>query len=99
MQRVQDRVHVGFGNRGIGNGLGFSFLAIEDKGDKQEESAEEFVMRPLERGYYHNSQLCGMGEKWFKNGNYYFGDFKDGIFEGRGLLKNTSKQNWVYGVF
>lgn len=40
-----------------------------------------------------------MGEKWFKNGNYYFGDFKDNIFEGRGLLKNIHKQNWVYGVF
>ena len=30
-----------------------------------------------------------MGEKWFKNGNYYIGDFKDNIFEGRGVLKNS----------
>ncbi len=40
-----------------------------------------------------------MGEKWFKNGNNYFGDFKDNIFDGKGVLKNTTKNNWVYGTF
>lgn len=40
-----------------------------------------------------------MGEKWFKNGNEYIGDFKADVFEGRGLLKNTLKNNWVYGSF
>ncbi len=40
-----------------------------------------------------------MGEKWFKNGNFYVGDFKDGIFEGKGVLKNCEKNNWVHGVF
>lgn len=55
--------------------------------------------KPLERGYFHNSQLTGMGEKWFKNGNNYFGDFKDNIFDGKGVLKNTTKNNWVYGTF
>lgn len=40
-----------------------------------------------------------MGEKRFKNGNYYVGDFKAGVFEGRGLLKNEVKKNWVFGLF
>lgn len=40
-----------------------------------------------------------MGQKWFKNGNLYIGDFKDNIFEGRGVLKNKEKNNWVHGCF
>ena len=45
-------------------------------------------MKPSERGYFYNSQLNGAGEKWFKNGNYYYGDFKNSHFEGLGILKN-----------
>lgn len=40
-----------------------------------------------------------MGEKWFKNGNIYIGDFKGDIFEGNGVLKNTVKNNWVSAFF
>lgn len=40
-----------------------------------------------------------MGEKYFKNGNMYVGDFKNDIFEGRGILKNNVKKNWVFGEF
>jgi hypothetical protein len=40
-----------------------------------------------------------MGEKWFKNGNLYKGDFKNGVFEGSGILKNEIKNNWVFGTF
>jgi hypothetical protein len=46
-----------------------------------------------------NSQLHGMGYKRFKNGNHYVGDFKNGLFEGNGILKNDMKKNWVYGAF
>lgn len=40
-----------------------------------------------------------MGEKIFKNGNFYIGEFRNGIFEGNGILKNTQKKNWVSGYF
>lgn len=46
-----------------------------------------------------NSQLQGMGEKWFKNGNSYVGEFKNGVFEGNGVLRNVSKGQWVSGYF
>jgi hypothetical protein len=46
-----------------------------------------------------NSQLNGFGEKLFKNGNLYTGEFKNGIFAGNGLLRNTAKRNWVSGFF
>ena len=53
----------------------------------------------LERGYYINTQLNGMGDKMFKNGNFYRGEFKYGIFEGNGVLINNEKRNWVSGLF
>lgn len=46
-----------------------------------------------------NTQLNGMGEKIFKNGNFYVGEFRNGIFEGNGILKNNEKKNWVSGFF
>lgn len=46
-----------------------------------------------------NSQINGFGEKLFKNGNQYIGEFKNGLFEGNGLLRNTAKKNWVSGFF
>ena len=46
-----------------------------------------------------NSQLNGFGEKLFKNGNLYVSEFKNGVFEGNGLLRNTAKKNWVSGFF
>jgi hypothetical protein len=35
----------------------------------------------------------------FKNKNFYVGEFKNGIFEGNGVLKNHEKRNWVSGYF
>lgn len=46
-----------------------------------------------------NSQLNGFGEKWFKNGNFYIGEFRNNVFEGNGVLKNVGKNNWVSGYF
>jgi len=40
-----------------------------------------------------------MGYKVFKNGNLYIGEFKHGLFEGNGILKNSEKKNWVSGYF
>ncbi len=40
-----------------------------------------------------------MGFKIFKNGNLYIGEFKNGLFEGNGILKNNDKHNWVSGYF
>lgn len=53
----------------------------------------------VERGYYINGQLNGFGEKIFKNGNSYIGQFKCDTFEGSGILKNNLKKNWVSGHF
>ena len=46
-----------------------------------------------------NSHLNGFGEKLFKNGNLYMGEFRNAIFEGNGILRNTAKKNWVSGYF
>jgi hypothetical protein len=43
----------------------------------------------IERGYYISTQLNGMGSKVFKNGNWYIGEFKNGLFDGNGILKNS----------
>ena len=40
-----------------------------------------------------------MGWKMFKNGNLYVGQFKNNVFEGHGILKNSDKKNWVSGYF
>jgi hypothetical protein len=29
----------------------------------------------------------------------YIGEFKNGMFEGNGILKNREKENWVSGYF
>lgn len=39
------------------------------------------------------------GEKHFENGNYYVGGFKNGLFEGYGMLVYPSESKWVYGVY
>lgn len=70
-------MNIGFCKRGLINGLGFS-MNIKENADIK--ASDNFVMKSLERGYFQNSQITGMGEKWFKNGNFYVGDFKDGIF-------------------
>ena len=46
-----------------------------------------------------SNQLHGMGEKLFQNGNLYIGEFRNGVFEGNGVLFNTVKKNWVNGTF
>lgn len=66
------------------NGLGF-VLMIKNN-DKENEcggycqETDNFYLKQIERGYFSNSKLSGMGEKWFKNGNLYKGDFKNGVF-------------------
>ena len=85
------------------NGLGFVYslktAPNSNYNPDTHRNQDEFSIKPLERGYFGNSQLHGLGEKHFKNGNIYIGDFKGDIFEGNGVLKNTLKNNWVSGYF
>lgn len=84
------KVTIGFSKRGLINGLGFTFSIKESTVNPEvSRNLNALYLKPIERGYFQNSSLSGMGEKWFKNGNYYIGDFKDNIFEGRGILKNS----------
>lgn len=43
--------------------------------------------------------LQGYGLRIFKNNNLYEGYFKQNLFHGEGILKNTHIGSWVYGVF
>lgn len=52
-----------------------------------------------ERGYYVGEKMEKYGEKHFENGNYYVGGFKNGLFEGYGMLVYPSESKWVYGVY
>lgn len=60
---------------------------------------DDFELRVVERGHYINTQLNGMGDKMFRNGNFFRGEFRNGIFEGHGVLINDEKKNWVSGLF
>lgn len=96
------KLSLGFYKKNMLNGLGFTVLTKNNIGEINADTVratDTFSLKPIERGFFLNSQLTGMGEKWFKNGNYFYGDFKSDVFEGRGLLKNTVKNNWVYGSF
>lgn len=74
------------------NGLGFVLLT-------KSSFNRELEVEILERGFYKNSQLSGFGQRNFKNGNNYIGEFKYDQFEGTGVLKNIHKHNWVSGSF
>ena len=78
-----NKLTVGFLKGGLVNGLGVTLLFRGSHGGYNPEThrkEDEFEQRILERGYMSNSQLHGMGEKWFKNGNSYVGEFKSGLF-------------------
>lgn len=84
------------------NGLGFTLIFRGSHGGFNPDThrnQDDFELKVVERGYMQNSQLNGFGEKLFKNGNLYVGEFKNGVFEGNGLLRNTAKKNWVSGFF
>ena len=84
------------------NGLGLTVVFRGSRGGYNPDThrtEDDFELRVVERGYMSNSQLQGMGEKWFKNGNCYVGEFKNGVFEGNGVLRNAAKGQWVSGYF
>ena len=74
---------MGFEKLGFINGLGFQFVFRSSKGGYNPDThrnEDDFELRVIERGYYINTQLNGMGFKIFKNGNLYIGEFKNGLF-------------------
>lgn len=93
---------MGFEKGGFINGLAFTLIFRGSHGGYNPDThrnEDEFELRVVERGYMVNSHLNGFGDKLFKNGNLYIGEFKAGVFDGNGVLKNSSKKNWVFGFF
>ena len=102
VQKIGNKINIGFNKNGLINGLGFCMLVRGAHGGLNldtHRNEDEFELKLIERGYYINSQLNGLGEKWFQNGNMYIGEFRNSVFEGNGLLKNAAKKNWVSGYF
>lgn len=75
-QKQGNRIIVGFEKNGFINGLGFNFIFRGSHGGYNPDThrnEDEFELKLVERGYYINTQLNGMGWKMFKNGNLYVG--------------------------
>jgi hypothetical protein len=73
VKRDLNELIIGYYNeRGELHGLAAKLYAenAEAKGNK------ELCLKPIERGYYRNSQLETFGEKYFSNGNRYIGEFR-----------------------
>lgn len=97
-----NKLNFGYYKRGLINGLGVTLVTKDSSNAFNVDThrqVDTFFVKNVERGFFINSQLSGMGQKYFKNGNMYIGDFKGDVFEGRGILKNSLKQNWVLGYF
>ena len=69
--KTNAKLSVGFMKKGLLNGLGFTLITKASSTDPSttERKADSFSIKPTDRGFFLNSQLTGMGEKWFKNGN------------------------------
>lgn len=75
-QKQGNRIIIGFEKFGFINGLGFSLIFRGAQGGYNPDSnrnEDQFQLKLVERGYYINTQLNGMGQKVFKNGNRYVG--------------------------
>ena len=53
----------------------------------------------VEKGEYKNGLLDGYGSRVFKNNNFYEGYFSLNLFQGEGVLEDSEKGNWIYGLF
>lgn len=94
--RRGSKITIGYTKNGFLNGLG---IVIGYKVDPNGMTIDNSSIQLIERGYYKNQQLNGLGERRFKNGNVYVGEFKNDQFEGTGILKNNVKMNWASGQF
>jgi hypothetical protein len=94
--RRGSKITIGYTKNGFLNGLG---IVIGYKVDPNGITIDNSSVQLIERGYYKNQQLNGLGERRFKNGNVYVGEFKNDQFEGTGILKNNVKMNWASGQF
>jgi hypothetical protein len=94
--RRGSKITIGYTKNGFLNGLG---IVIGYKVDPNGMTIDNSSVQLIERGYYKNQQLNGLGERRFKNGNVYVGEFKNDQFEGTGILKNNVKMNWASGQF
>ena len=63
-QKLGNKLSVGFVKKGLMNGLGFAFsikAAPNNYNPDTHRNQDDFSIKPLERGYYANSQLQGLG--------------------------------------
>lgn len=55
-QFISNKLYVGFYRKGFMNGLGFVLLCGSDETEEL-----DFTLRPIERGYFYNNSINGMG--------------------------------------
>lgn len=67
--RRSSKITVGFTKSGFLNGLAF----IVSQQSINPNCVHDTAYHMIERGYYKNSQLNGLGERRFRNGNVYVG--------------------------
>jgi hypothetical protein len=71
--RRGSKITIGFSKNGFLNGLAF----VVGQQTINPSSTHDVGYHLIERGYYKNSQLNGLGERRFRNGNVYIGEFKN----------------------
>ncbi len=68
--RRGNKVTIGYTKGGFLNGLA---IVMGHRIDAKGANIPDFNVQLIERGYYKNHQLYGLGERRYKNGNVYVG--------------------------
>lgn len=49
--------------------------------------------------YLKNGILNGIGRTIYENGNFYYGSFSEGKFNGSGIYYNSPNNIWSFSLF
>ena len=63
---------------------------------KHGDGMEHFQIGDLYRGHYHEGKFDGFGQFFWKNGQYYKGNFSKGLRSGHGLWKGGNSLSDKY---